>query len=99
MKQEEKWHSAFQYDSIYPSRKYNKFTHLVNIHSWGPVEADLNDMDVDFGAVVYSQNKLSTLSFTAGYILKSGYDHGAWMLNASYKGWWPVFDFDLYSGR
>ena len=21
------------------------------------------------------------------------------MLNASYKGWWPVFDFDLYSGR
>ena len=68
MKQEEKWHSAFQYDSIYPSRKYNKFTHLVNIHSWGPVEADLNDMDVDFGAVVYSQNKLSTLSLSLIHI-------------------------------
>lgn len=72
MKSGRKWHSAFQYDSIYPSRKYNKFTHLVNIHSWGPVEADLNDMDVDFGAVVYSQNKLSTLSFYCRLYLKIG---------------------------
>lgn len=99
MKKQENWQLPLSYDSTYATRKYNKFTHLVNIHSWGPLNIDLNDMDVDFGAVVYSQNKLSTLSFTAGYVLKSGYDHGAWILNATYSGWWPILQLDLQTGR
>lgn len=99
LKQQENWHLSLQNDSTYPTRKYNKFSHLVNIHSWGPLCVDLNDMDVDFGAVVYSQNKLSTLSFTAGYVLKSGYDHGSWLFNATYSGWWPIIGLNLESGR
>lgn len=99
MKAQEDWTLPLRSDSVFKTRRYNKLTHLVNIHSWGPLEVDINGPEVDFGAVVYSQNKLSTLSFTAGYILKSGYDHGAWMLNASYRGWWPIIDFDLKSGR
>lgn len=99
MKKQEDWTLPLYSDSTFSSRKYNKFTHLVNIHSWGPLDIDLNDMSLDIGAVVYSQNKLSTLSFTAGYVLKSGYDHGAWIFNASYRGWWPIFDLELQSGR
>lgn len=99
LKQQEGWTLQPASDSIYPSRKYHKFTHLVNIHSWGPLYVDLNHEDVDIGAVVYSQNKLSTLSFTAGYVLRSGYDHGAWIFQASYQGWWPIIDVDFKSGK
>lgn len=99
MKHQENWQLSLSSDSIYPTRKYNKFTHLLNIHSWAPLYIDLNGMDVDLGVVIYSQNKLSSLSFTAGYILNSGYDHGAWLLNATYSGLWPVFGLNLKSGR
>lgn len=99
MKRQEKWQFSFTADSIYPVRKYNKFTHLANIHSWAPIYIDLYDPDVNIGAVVYSQNKLSTLSFSAGYILESGYNHGAWMFNATYSGLWPVIALNLKCGR
>lgn len=99
IKQQENWTSSLTADSVYTTRKYRKFPHLFNIHSWGPLCIDLYDMDVNIGAVVYSQNKLSTLSFTAGYILKSGYPHGTWLLKASYRGWWPILDVELKSGK
>jgi len=99
MKQQENWQLPLSTDSVYLTRKYRKFPHLVNIHSWGPLCIDLNDMDINIGAVIYSQNKLSTLSFTAGYILKSGYPHGAWLFNATYTGWWPVLGLNLESGK
>lgn len=99
MKKQENWQLLLTTDSLYTSRKYNKFTHMINIHSWGPIAADLNDMEIDLGAVVYSQNKLSTFSFMAGYALKSGFDHGNWLFNASYRGWWPVIDLNLENGR
>lgn len=96
---QENWSLPLTPDSTFATRRYSPFTHLLNLHSWGPMAADLNDMEFDIGAVVYSQNKLSTLSFVAGYALKSGYDHGAWMLNATYSGWWPVIGIQLESGR
>lgn len=99
LRRQENWQLPSSDDSVYSTRKYNKLSHLVNIHSWGPLYVDLYDGEVDLGAVVYSQNKLSTLSFAAGYILKSGYDHGAWMIKGSYKGWWPIVDVEAQSGK
>ena len=63
MKHQENWQLSLSSDSIYPTRKYNKFTHLLNIHSWAPLYIDLNGMDVNLGAVIYSQNKLSSAIF------------------------------------
>lgn len=99
LRTQEDWQLSFNTDSVYSSRRYRKFNHLVNVHSWGPLAVDLNQREVDLGLVVYSQNKLSTFSFMAGYLLKSGYDHGVWKVNATYSGWWPIFDFNLESGR
>lgn len=99
LRKQENWILSLQSDTTYPTRKYHKFTHLVNMHSWAPLYIDLNEMEIDLGAIVYSQNKLSTLMFTAGYILKSGYDHGAWLFNATYSGWWPIISLNLESGR
>lgn len=95
----ENWKMSWDNDSIYPTRKYRKLTHLFNFHSWGPLYIDPSRQEITAGIVAYSQNKLSTLSLSAGYILDSDYDHGAWMLNASYKGIWPVFSVDIRSGR
>lgn len=99
MKRQENWQLDFHTDSIYSTRRYRKLAHLFNIHSWGPLAVDLNAREVNIGAVVYSQNKLSTLSFMAGYLWKDGYDHGAWTLKATYSGWWPVIDLNFESGR
>ncbi len=99
IKRQEKWQLPLTTDSVYPVRKYSKPAHLINIHSWAPLYIDLNDWDIDFGAVVYSQNKLSTLSFSTGYILGSGYDHGAWIFNATYSGLWPILGLNLKTGK
>ena len=96
---QENWQQTFSYDSVFPSRRYRKFTHLPNLHSWAPLYASLSPMEFDFGAVVYSQNKLSTLSFTAGYVKSSGFEHGNWLLDLTYSGWWPVVGVRFESGR
>ncbi len=95
----EGWQLNYSNDSVFRTRKYNKFTHLLNPHSWGPLYINAQEQDVNIGLVVYSQNKLSTLSLTAGYIADSDYDHGAWMLHADYKALWPVFNLDLRTGK
>ncbi|MDE6451543.1 MAG: hypothetical protein K2L23_04505, partial [Odoribacter sp.] len=99
MTKQEKWLLPLTADSVYPTRKYHKLPHLMNIHSWGPLYINLNQPDVDLGAVIYSQNKLSTLSFTAGYVLKSGYEQGAWLFHAAYSGWWPIFSLHIENGK
>ncbi len=96
---QEGWRLNYSCDSTFQTRKYNKFTHLLNPHSWGPLYVNAYEQDVNIGLVVYSQNKLSTLSLTAGYIADSDYDHGAWMLQADYKALWPVFNIDLKTGK
>lgn len=97
--QQEKGGLRFTTDSIYESRKYRKFPHLPNIHSWGTFYVNQYDDEVNPGIVVYSQNKLSTLIFAGGYIKTDTYDRGAWMFNATYKGWWPKFSVDIKSGN
>lgn len=96
---QEGWQLNLSYDSVFKSRKYNKFTHLINPHSWGPLYINQQEEEANIGLVVYSQNKLSTLSLSAGYIIDSDYDHGAWMLNASYKALWPIFSIDFKTGK
>ena len=65
MTRQESWQFKLTADSTYASRKYNKTSHLFNFHSWGPIFPDAEDVDIDFGLAVSSQNKLSTLFLTA----------------------------------
>lgn len=99
MTRQEQWRQTFTYDSLFPTRRYNKFTHLANLHSWASIYAGLTPLEADLGATVYSQNKLSTLTFTAGYVRQSGYKHGNWLLNLTYSGWWPILSLEFKSGR
>lgn len=96
---QENWPFALNTDTTYTSRKYNKTLHLFNFHSWGPIFPDVDDTDIDFGLAVSSQNKLSTLFLTAGYVRGKGYKHGNWQVKASYKGFWPILNLEFKSGR
>jgi hypothetical protein len=56
-------------------------------------------MEIAPGIMLYSQNKLSTLTFSAGYIFKPDYKTGCWLINATYGGWWPIFSLNFESGK
>ena len=99
MTRQENWQFELTSDSTYASRKYNKTSHLFNFHSWGPIFPDADDVDVDFGLAASSQNKLSTLFLTAGYVRGKGYKHGNWQVKATYKGLWPILQLEFKSGR
>ncbi|MDR0982708.1 MAG: hypothetical protein LBM07_05650 [Culturomica sp.] len=86
-------------DSTFTSKKYRKLPHLLNFHSWGPMYVNQFDGEVDFGLVAYSQNKLSTLSFAAGFVKTNSYKDGAWVFNAAYKGLFPKFYLDFKHSR
>jgi len=99
LSRQEDWKLHFNSDSVFNSRPYNKFLHLMNVHSWGPLYVNAAEQEILPGIVVYSQNKLSTLSLSGGFIKDNDYDHGAWMLHADYKALWPIFNIDFKSGR
>ncbi|MCC8173470.1 MAG: hypothetical protein LIO65_03505, partial [Odoribacter sp.] len=90
---------SFYTDSIFASKKYSKFTHLFNIHSWGPMYVEPDNMSATVGLVAYSQNKLSTLILSGGYVYDSDYDKGSWKVNAQYKALWPTFNLKFESGK
>lgn len=96
---QEGWQFSSGNDSVFHSKAYHKLPHLINPHSWGPLYIDQLNQEIHAGIIVYSQNKLSTLSLAAGYITDSDYDHGAWTLSASYKALWPVFTLEFKTGK
>jgi len=92
--------------------KYKKAAHAIRIHSWAPLYTDLSavmsaGMDVvehpaDLGAMAFFQNNHSTLSGWVGYsAAKNKYDqwHHAGHINLTYKGLYPVFEFDAHYGE
>lgn len=76
-------------DKNYEVKKYGKFVHLFNFHSWLPASVDINTYRVSPGLMLLSQNRLST-AFT---ILNYGYDlkekTSSISAEFTYKGWYP----------
>lgn len=81
----------------YPAKRYNKATHLLNVHSWAPLyyspDELLNDysLETQFGATAISQNLLSSMDSYLGY----GYSLNGYSTikgSVSYNGWAPKFD-------
>lgn len=94
----ENWNLSLEADSVYSVRKYGKAAHLVNIHSWGPLFINLKDEKINFGVAINSQNMLSTLAFSAGYVHDQDYNRGAFIFNTTYSGWWPKLELNLKTG-
>ena len=86
---------TFKYDS----KKYIKAAHLLNFHSWAPVSVNVNSYEIKPGVSFMSQNKLGTAETILGYewdvAEKTGKVYGKY----TYKGWYPIFDVEINSGK
>jgi len=83
----------------YESKKYSKTAHLINFHSWAPAIVDADSYEITPGVSIVSQNKLGTAMLNLGYEWNVTEKTGSFYGKYTFKGWYPVFDFELNSGK
>ena len=84
---------------IFTSKKYNKFLHLFNPHSWAPAVIDATNLTLNPGISVLSQNVLSSMFATAGWEYNTNESTGKVFANLSYQALYPVFDLGFNIGN
>jgi len=85
---------------IFEVKKYSKFTHLLNTHSWGPLAIHAVSTEVNPGLSIMSQNLLSSLELSAGYEYILSENVGRIYTDISYNGWFPRIAFSAsYQNR
>ena len=90
-----------QLTASYPEKPYNKFSHLIKLHSWAPYWFDYTDPNIDdpqisTGLTLLSQNELSTAFASLGY--ERAFGENFLHTRFTYKGLFPVFDFTTSYG-
>lgn len=83
----------------YPSKKYSKAAHLINVHSWAPVFVDVDSYEFWPGFSIMSQNKLGTAETILGYRYYLSEKTGQFYAGYKFKGWYPVFNGEITSGN
>lgn len=83
----------------YASERYRKASNLFNFHSWSPVFFDAYEYELRPGISLLSQNKLGTAETLLGYRWETSEKTGDFYARFIYKGWYPIFDFELSSGK
>ncbi|WP_448519550.1 TolB family protein [Rhodoflexus sp.] len=79
----------------YPTRKYGRFSELLNIYSWSPFINPNNLEQLEIA--LYSRNLLSTAITTVGYRFNANEQTGSWFGQFSYQGFYPILDLNLSS--
>jgi hypothetical protein len=89
-------HFIFNRDSVpqtaYPVRPYRKGWHLFDFHSWAPFSLDAGNLSVSPGAMLLSQNLLSSSYTTLGYAFNLNEETGKYYLSYTYEGLYPALD-------
>ncbi|MFO7574846.1 MAG: hypothetical protein R6W67_06780 [Bacteroidales bacterium] len=85
----------------YEVKRYRRWQHILNIHSWMPFYFDIEKISADPasispGVTLLTQNLLSTITGSFGYEYSGG-DHKL-HTGITWKGWYPVVDFRLSYG-
>ncbi|MBI9037507.1 MAG: PD40 domain-containing protein [Bacteroidales bacterium] len=83
----------------FETKKYSKWKHLFNFHSWAPLFIDVNNTEINPGFSIMSQNKLGTSITTLGYDYNLNERSGKYYANYTYKGFYPVFDLTFDHGK
>ena len=83
----------------YETKRYSKIAHLFNFHSWAPAVVDADSYEITPGVSVVSQNKLGTAMLNLGYEWSITEKTGNFYGKYTYKGRYPVFDFEINSGN
>jgi hypothetical protein len=96
---EYKYHYENVPDKKYASKPYRRFFHSLNPHSWGPVAVDIDNISLNPGFSVLSQNLLNNTFISIGYQTKSdiSYDKkGMFFGRFKYKGWYPTLELGMF---
>ena len=87
-------------DSVkYTSKHYSKARYLLNFHSWAPIFVDPYQYEFFPGISLMSQNVLGTAETVLGYRWYTSEKTGQFYARYIYKGWFPVFDFEISHGK
>jgi len=87
-------------DSSYADKRYRKGGHLFNLHSWAPLDVDVNNYSIYPGATLLSQNILSTSVAILSYQYDPNEQTSKIKFNYDYRGWYPVIGLGVdYGGR
>ena len=79
-------------DSVYTIKPYRKGFNLFNFHSWEPFSVDIDNMDINPGVTLSSQNLLGTSYTIIGYEYNLNEETCKYLIKYSYEGWYPAFD-------
>jgi Tol biopolymer transport system component len=94
---------TINFDSLpkkdYPVKRYKKIPHLLNIHSWAPIDFGANNVNLNPAITLLSQNKLSTAIVKASYIYNYNERAGEVITSLSYKALYPVIELSTSNGR
>jgi hypothetical protein len=85
-------------DSIYPVKKYCKALNLFNFHSWAPLALDINNMEVNPGVTLLSQNLLGTSYTSFSYEYDLNEEAGKYSFDYSYEGFYPTLNLGVNYG-
>jgi hypothetical protein len=84
----------------YEEKKYSKFLHLFNIHSWNFIHADADNGSLNPGFSFLSQNKLSTMTARIGADYSYNAETMRYYAQVNYMGWYPVISLGAdYGGK
>jgi hypothetical protein len=83
----------------YAVKRYRKFPHLLNIHSWAPVEVSTNNYSLNPAFTLLSQNKLSTAIVKFSYLYNYNERVGEIISSVSYRALYPIIEFNTNSGK
>jgi hypothetical protein len=76
----------------HPVKKYRKGLNMFNFHSWAPLSFNVDNMTLNPGAMLLSQNLLGTSYTTLGYEYNLNEEAGKYYFNYTYTGLYPAFD-------
>lgn len=84
---------------VYESRHYSKFLNLFHPHSWLPFYLDADNIKVNPGVSLMSQNLLSNTFGTIGYEWDKNTGEGRYHADLTYKGLYPFFNLTYLNGK
>ena len=98
--QEESAFAGLQVDDgvQYKSKPYKKIEHLFDFHSWAPAYINYMTGENGTGVSFMSQNELSTVTTTVGYLYDITENTGKVTANVSWAAWYPIIDFNTSYG-
>ncbi|OPZ96945.1 MAG: hypothetical protein BWY70_01620 [Bacteroidetes bacterium ADurb.Bin408] len=79
-------------------KRYFKAGHLFNFHSWAPLYIDIDRNAAAPGAIIFTQNLLSTCTGKAGYSYDAIEGTGKYVAGIEYAGFYPVLNTQVEYG-